>query len=286
MVEGDLKKKINYKTVGVHQQNTKKNFFYFDKMSNKFALTTVCYNSRFTLPLVIDDFLTQTSLPENTSWYVLLQNCSDEFCNKIVDLCKKRVRLVLVRFEDNLGLSKAMSYVIALTKNFEYVLNIEDDWILLHTHVPNKNWLKDCMEFMELNTHVSTLALRAYNTDAEKYQYGWTRTIPYRCHEHKDNFNYQAKMSESKVIEFKEGLTFREIPHFLFTFNPCLVRNADYHKTAYPLPVFALDQKKESHSADWGSCEALTMEKTRHLTTYYLNQGLLGHAEDWFALIR
>lgn len=231
---------------------------------------------------MLREFLRQTRIPAQTTWYFVMQNCSDAFANEILELCRNRVDVVLARFPSNLGLSKAMSCAIKLAAHAEFVLNIEDDWVLLDTHVPNDEWLQTCLTTMHTTPDLSTIFLRAYNTDLEKWQYGWTRTIPYRCHKHTDNFNFASKVAPMPRVSEQKGCSFRRIPDFLFTFNPCLVRNADYHKTAYPLPVFAQDQKAETHSADWGNCEALTMEKTRHLLTFWLNEGVFGHYEDWF----
>jgi glycosyltransferase involved in cell wall biosynthesis len=271
----------------IHQRKQKKTTQLFfgakKKMSLKIALTTITYNDRPTLPLVVKQVLAHTNV-EKVTWYILMQNCTDVFAQQIVALCENRIKLVLVRFKKNLGLSKAMSYAIKLTTEFQYVLNIEDDWVLLHKRIPDKDWLQTCIRFMDTNPCVSTIFLRAYATDREKWQYGWTRTIPYVCHKHKNNFNYAEKIQHADKISFATTVTFQHIPDFLFTFNPCFVRNLDYHRTAYPLPVFDLDQKINiSENKDWGCCEALTMEKTRHLTTYWFNEGIFGHYEDWFS---
>lgn len=246
------------------------------------AITTVTYNDRKTLPFVVAEFLHQTKVPKDTVWYFVLQNCSDAFADKIKELCREFVTCVIVRFDQNLGLSKAMSYIIKLTEAFRFTLNIEDDWVLLKERVPNLFWLENCLEVMEKEPGLSTIFLRAYNNAKEKWQYGWTRTIPYRCHKYRNNFNYEAKVNTKPKLHEKDGCFYREVENMLFTFNPCLVRNKDYQETAYPLPVFPKDQKADGQNADWGNCEALTMERTRHLLTYWLNEGVFGHHEDWF----
>jgi len=94
----------------------------------------------------------------------------------------------------------------------EYVIHLEDDWFL----VGKKNWLTTCIKFMDDNKDVSTIALRKYGSEKEKYDYGWTRTIPYVCHEHKDNFDYQNKLGVKKVVMHNNDLqVFTEIKHFL-----------------------------------------------------------------------
>jgi len=251
-------------------------------MDSTLALTTVTYNDRFTLPKVVTAFFNGTNVPAETKWYMVLQNCSDDFANEIIELCKDKITLVMIRFAKNIGLSKAMTYVIEQTKYFKYILNIEDDWILLPCQRKDKDWLTTCVSFMEEQKHTSTIFLRAYANDKEKKQYGWTRHIGYVNHCFPDNFNYCQKMKEANTTIEHKNNDFALIPKFLFTFNPCLVRNEDYHKCVYPLRQYSQDQKDPNHNGQWGYCEALAMEKTRHLYTYWFNEGIFGHHEDWF----
>lgn len=271
-------------------------------MSNdhKLALTTVTYNDRKSLLKVFRRFLsyTDTTLLPFT-WYVALQNCSDEFVQQVIDIFKEyaslstsgqlSITLVLCRFKQNIGLSKAMSYLIEKTKRFELTLNIEDDWILLDTHVPSSRWLDASVKFLDTHADASAVFLRAYAGSSDKHQYGWTRTIPYKCHEFKDNFNYEQKMKDhveivTQTLPDDVENKFQLIPDFLFTFNPVVTRNSDYHKYVYPLPKFANDQKDPQYQANWGCCEAVVMERTRKagLRTFWLNQGIFGHNEDFF----
>ena len=168
---------------------------------------------------------------------------------------------MIARFEENIGLSKAMTYLIEHTKYFVFTLNIEDDWILLDDKV-SQNWLDHSMSFLQANQD-ATVFLRAYANDKDKWQYGWTRNIPYRCHEFRDNFNYASAIERANVTIKQEENSFRLIPNFLFTFNPILVRNRDYHAHVYPIPVLSNDQKDPNFHANWGCCEALVMERTR-----------------------
>jgi hypothetical protein len=53
---------------------------------------------------------------------------------------------------------------------------------------------------------ISTIALRKYGNEREKWQYGWSRTIPYICHTHKNNFNYQSKLQDTDNPNLKRSL--------------------------------------------------------------------------------
>jgi hypothetical protein len=142
------------------------------------------------------------------------------------------------------------------------------------------------------------------------------------------------KMNKHNLVF--QDIEFQLIPNFLFSFNPSVVRNADFHKHVYPLPKFEKDQKTNSFSTNatpppiqedvtpipkkktnryyfptaaleaeqeeerqreeeekdmtrsWGSCEAMTMERTRDagLLTYWFKckeeGGIFGHHEDFF----
>lgn len=253
------------------------------------ALTTVTYNDRATLLLVIEEFLCHTKLDKPVCWYMALQNCSDAFVSRVVAQFNgaKNVTLVIARFQANIGLSKAMSYLIEQTKYFRYTLNIEDDWILLGKKQPiHPNWLAASLSFLESNPHATAVFMRAYAGAQDKRQYGWTRTIPYRNHQFRDNFNYEARMAETNDKQSHGGHVFQLIPNFLFTFNPMLVRNSDYHKHVYPIPILSNDQKDPKYQANWGCCEALVMEKTRvaGLKTYWIDTGVFGHHEDFYIL--
>ena len=137
--------------------------------------------------------------------------------------------------------------------------------------------------------HISTIGLRKYFDNDEKWHYGWTRTIPYYCHKNKDNFNYQKKMENSHQLNMN-GLKFQHVPKFLYTNNPCIRRNVDYYQCgAIPIPEFAdinINKKDWTDQQSckvpyWGFAEAITMEKTIDLITYYLEEGIFGHYEDW-----
>jgi glycosyltransferase involved in cell wall biosynthesis len=252
-----------------------------------FAITTLTYNDRSSLIKVIDS-LTKELIKTKIiiKWYLLLQHCSGGFIanvKKALSNLPDNVIYNLMIYEENLGLSHANNILIEKTKCFKYVLHVEDDWILLENRVKSNDhpsWIDMCVAYMELNKDLSTIFLRAYNNEKEKWQYGWTRTIPYVCHKHPNNFNFEAKMKDL-VPDIFSGNKFTEIPTFMFSFNPCIRRNEDYHKTVFPLVEFDKDQKDENKNIHWGWCEAVSMEKIRHLKAVWLNQGIFGHYEDW-----
>ena len=256
-------------------------------MEAKLALTTVTYNNRETLLHVVRNFLRNTILSKQTYWYMALQNCSDEFVLRLLKEFSAgnahNLTLVIARFPTNIGLSKAMTYLIEQTKYFDFTLNIEDDWILLDKCCA-QTWLDTSLTFLCTHDDASAVFLRAYANEKDKWQYGWTRNIPYRCHEYRDNFNYETGIQRENVTIEQDGMRFKFIPNFLYTFNPVIAKNKDYHRHVYPIPILTNDQKDPNFHANWGCCEALVMERTRKagLKTFWLNEGIFGHHEDFF----
>ena len=270
------------------------------------AITVLTYNNNELL------FSTLRHLVENTNFtqegvevHILAQCCYQAYIKSLESVCKaydipNKLKFILHTSNENLGVSRGGNLLYERTKHFEYVLNLEDDWVLI---TQDKDWLHKCLCRLTnsrkshlLNGEVndskplSTIALRKYGSNREKWQYGWTRTIPYRCHINEDNFNYQSKLLDTCDQQFKE------ITNFLFTFNPHIRNNKDYlDSNIFPLPEFNDgDSKVEFNengvkvhdNPNWGNCEALTMEKIRHLRTEWYNEGLFVHFDDWVDELR
>lgn len=258
------------------------------------SITFLSYNDNELLLHTMKEFFNNTKFNDiEFDVHILIQNCSRAYIMSIEALCKSYPYKIILHTEDaNLGVSKANNFLFNVTRNSKYVLHIEDDWILYQT---NPHWLHTCIQRIENNDSLSTIALRRYGTDDEKHSYGWSRNIPYMCHKYKDNFNYKDKLGDTEKEMVFDGENFisgdfTPIKHFLFTFNPAIRRNIDYIKCGvYPLPEFEdkdddieYQENKKIHNADkWGWCEAITMEKTRDLNTEMFNTGIFVHFDDW-----
>jgi len=274
-------------------------------MSDFLSITFLSYNDNPLLFSTFKQFIENTNFKNiisTTVINILVQSCSKSYVKTIENICvlynkdpSYNIKCVL-HTEENMGVSKANNYLYNLTKHFKYVLHIEDDWIIHPSKIITKDWLKLCIHFLENNEDVSTIALRAYGNSDEEYRYGWSRTIPYLCHEHKDNFNYKDKLINTKLLFSNEeelgAIRMIEIKNFLFTFNPVIRRNKDYiEKNVYPLPEYndkdeiiefkddSLYEKKHENDR-WGWCEANTMEKIRDLRTYMYENGIFYHFDD------
>lgn len=251
-----------------------------------FCVSLLTCNNRNTTEKTIGAFIENTKF-NNLDFFVYAQGCTPEYIENLQKIKHPEINFKYIIKEKNIGLTPALNELNSMVKEYKYVLFLEDDWICI---TKNKGWLKDSLQLLESNKDISTVFLRKYFDDKEKWHYGWTRTIPYHCHKHKDNFNYEKKMAGSNVV--KVGVSeFQHIPTFLFTNNPCIRRNDDYYRVgAYPFPHYDdiknnRDQwigPKTSNAPNWGWAEAVTMEKIRDLTAYYIKDGIFGHHEDFF----
>lgn len=290
--------------------------------TSTFCITTLTCNDRECLSDTIGSFFEWTDLSWLTDphgppssrpsisgpviWFIYMQGCSVEFVARtqaLVDSLTRehpgRMEFRIEQNPENLGLSKGSNRLAEMSSEFDFVLHLEDDWLCLPSSVTGvgRHWLRVCLSLMGNMAGISTLFLRKYASDQEKWQYGWRRTIPYRNHRHPDNFDYtrkiKQKIKENHVIQDIEGIGFQEIPTFLFTLNPCIRRNSDY----YSCGVFPLDEFNDRLSNRnrweqdkvvewWGYSESMAMEKIRDLCCLNVSRGIFGHYEDWIKLLQ
>jgi len=269
-------------------------------MSFLFCITTLHCNDRDTIFDVISSFCENTETTTTLSWIILAQGCSEPHLQRLREVLGSypSIRPEILVWEDNRGWSKGMNALATASKKYEYVLHLEDDWICLPGTITGvgKRWLSACLEFMDHHRDVSTLFLRKYHDAKEKWQFGWTRTIPYMCHSRPDHFHYAQKMrSTVDGVETLQGIRFQEIPDFLYSANPCLRRDADYWRVEiFPFPEFldirenvgkgktwGLTHNNHEQNQHWGFAEAFAMEKHLSLKTYNVHEGVFGHYEDW-----
>lgn len=281
----------------------------------RLALTTLVCNDRECLFVVLQSLLKGTTWPDHTTshymyhpateWVILAQGCSKGFVQRlekwIAQHTCEQLSVKLIVWAVNQGLSMGVNELAYQTEECKYVLHIEDDFALLPPDITNcdQDWLSTCCDFMDQHSDVASLFLRQYATDQEKHLYGWTRNISYRNHRFaKDNFHWSQKIKLNRCLEnplLFGGMKFEHIPHFLFTFNPVLRRNTSYEqKQVFPVPtkqdaVAGRSKEwkatREDAAPEWGHTEAMTMEKTRDLVTYNVQQGLFGHYEDWLDVL-
>lgn len=251
------------------------------------CITTITHNNKEVLIDTILSFVNNTILPNNINWYILLQGYSSQYLervNIIIDMLQKNYHINIIPLLqiNNLGLSKGFNLLVDHTKNYKYILHIEDDWITLPNI--NKRWLIDSITLLDSDNSISTILLRKYLDNNEKSKYGWNSPLNYKIFKHKNNFNYESKIKNSKIPPITINNTyFKNIPNCLFTLNPHIRRNIDYFtNNVLPLIEFNDIDIENNHPNNWGYSEAYSMEKTYNLVSYYLDNGIFSHYDDWF----
>ena len=245
------------------------------------AITVLTYNNNELLFPMLRQFIENTDIPQQTPIHILAQCCSRAYLNSLQTFIQHYTDktptyigvsdIILHTSDTNKGVGGGGNFLYEATKQFKFVLHLEDDWFLRTT---DRQWLNKCL--CRMAKGASTVALRLYGTDEEKWKYGWTRTIPYVLHKRTDNFNYQ-----SKLYDIDDSSEFKGISNFLFTFNPCVRNNRDY-ETAGIFPFYCEKYTKEHPLYGLGESEA--MEKIAHLRAEWL--GVFVHFDDWVPVLK
>jgi hypothetical protein len=252
---------------------------------DSFAIATLHCNDRMAFFEVIHTFVRQTNY-RDFRWIVLSQGCSYLHNEAIKDTFKSyNISYDIIEIEENMGWSRGLNmlYKHLQENDYKIIFHLEDDWLC--NDLSNPDWLFDCRTYLQTHQDVSTLFLRKYLSDHDKYQYGWSRNIHYRCFVHPNPFNYVEKIKNQVKEEYK-SLTFRRIPEFLYSANPTIFRLQDYlNKGVFPFPEFQdISNKQEEWSVtttedavEWGWAEAIAMEKIRDLICMNVNHGFFYH---------
>jgi hypothetical protein len=262
-----------------------------------FTIATLTCNNREVLFNVLREVLHNTdwnslaltlSIDRPIEWMIYAQGCSPEFLDRIRECFHNSpIFLRLIVNPLNEGYSRGMNNVWKNVCDNDYVLFLEDDWRLA-SDVP-ANWLSTCLQLVKERSEIDIIFLRKYLSDYEKWQYGWTRHIPYLCFEGRLRFNYEATMCSTQPFEYS-GLVFQQIPQFMYSANPCIYKVESFRRCG----VFPMHEMNDKHEVQgqwddsskvvsgefgnqWGCAEALSMEKTQDLYTLYLKDGVFYH---------
>lgn len=245
------------------------------------TIATLTCNDRESLFPTIQKIINSTNL-DGLSWTIFAQGCSDAFLEKVRSEFKgSPVTLRLFTHSENLGCSKGFNRLWTHIQDFDIALMIEDDWYLLPQE--DKEWLKTSINLMNEMPEIDIIYYRKYMTDQERWQYGWSRHIPYICFQGRLRFNYAESMKRTQPFMYKNH-TFQQIPEFMYTNNPCLFRVEAYKKRNI-FPFIEMNDKHDLHGTwtdssfvpYWGTAEALSMEKTHDCYTLYMDDGCFIH---------
>lgn len=169
---------------------------------------------------------------------------------------------VHVNIDEPNGCGQSMNWVWETTKEYEYTLMLEGDWILIPS--VHANWLNDLQTFMDNNADVSTFMLRHFMNPLECRQFCPKYVNPHLI-------ECGATMvfgGDIKDIELRRNCN--------YTNNPHLRRNKMY-ETLFPLDVsFGKDVKGTEH---WGAPEIKAESFLNDHLVAYDGLGLFVHYE-------
>jgi hypothetical protein len=97
------------------------------------AVTILTHNDNHLLFYTLKQLFSNTNFNDSKiTFFVLLQSCSKAFVKATEYLFKSncKCKYNIINEESNLGVSKANNKLAEFTKEFKYVLHLEDDWIL------------------------------------------------------------------------------------------------------------------------------------------------------------
>lgn len=158
----------------------------------------------------------------------------------------------------NLGCSSGVNVINDITKEYEYVLFLEGDWMCQNI---DKNWLRDSLDLLINHQDIDMIYLRMFENS-------------YKIRHH----GAQWAMKGQSLQQLNTWI-FRTILEPVYTNNPMLRRNKRFFDTGIlPLPEVA----NETHdSVDWGKPE-LDIEHAPEgvLNAVYYRYGIFMHY-DW-----
>lgn len=238
----------------------------------KFCISTLTHNDvnrDLYLELTITNFLENTII-ENIDWYILINGKSDLIEEKLKILIEKykNINFITIKSDINLGVGTGINLLNTYTENYEYVLFIEGDWLLLDEKSTNfnKNWLNECLIFLETNNDIDQIYLRKYLNDIDDRQFG---------------YGYWIK--NENILKIENDFLFLKEKDY--TNNPTLRRN----KSFYELNIFPLNEYFDEDNnpteikglRDWGQAEINVGENGKKLKTVYLLFGVFVHIDNY-----
>lgn len=213
----------------------------------KTAIAILTHNApdrAMALKYCLGNLITYSNL-RNFDIHLFLDGVNQEIEDVVMQYLKKQDREnfancfnVHINVDEPNGCGQSMNWVWETTKDYEYTLMLEGDWILMPS--VHANWLNDLQSFMDNNVDVSTFMLRHFMNPLECRQFGPRYMDP-------RNVECYASMifdNDIKDIELRKNCN--------YTNNPHLRRNKMY-KNIFPLDVsLGKDVKGTEH---WGAPE-------------------------------
>lgn len=236
-------------------------------MSNdkRFAIAILTHNEADRADALLRTFI---ALVNNTTYgnvipcYIFVNGSNsdiDTVVSHIMNAYSNAFDFTVAKCTDNNGCSFGVNEVNYMVKDYEYVLFLEGDWVLLN-NTPKK-WLENCLHHLDTNPNVDQIYLRRITSSLECRQFYGT---PYMV---------DGSMHENHRVFSKSHM-------HIYTNNPVIRRNkAFYDKGVLPLPYIENETK---HSENWGLAE-IQHENKAELNSDIYRRGIFVHIfPQWF----
>lgn len=163
---------------------------------------------------------------------------------------------------ENIGVGAGINFLNSLSKEYEYVLFIEGDWMAIDE--VNPKWLYEAIQLLDKNKDVDQVFLRRYLDDVEDRINGMQEWI------NKDSFKEKITRNNSTFVLLEKGV---------YTNNPVLRRQQSlFNKNIFPLKEFYDKKGKPAElkgNPDWGQAELQATHT--HLRSFYEWPGIFKH---------
>jgi hypothetical protein len=251
-------------------------------MNKKFCMQTLTHSSNMRgeyLKQTVFSFLNNTEIPSticNTNgkldWFIRVNGMDDEMNESLNYLIYNYSNVVnfSIHIGDNIGVGVGINFLNNLSKDYEYVLLLEGDWICDGEDNTNvgRNWLDSSIKLLDSNPNMHQVFLRRYTSDLEDRQHGMSEWI------HSENILDEIILDD---------ITFIHLKHHCYTNNPTIRRL----KTYFDLQIFPLTEYYDTKGTptetkdheDWGKAELEAYYKPSHLGTYWLWFGKFVHID-------
>lgn len=208
---------------------------------------------------------------EGFEWFVLINIPSDETRQVIEDAQSTYPQITWhVHYSDiNLGPGGGINRLNELSKNYEYSLFLEGDWVTVPNNISgaSNHWIQNSIKLLKEYPHIDQVQFRRYLNDADDRAYGFSDWI--------------VRENVEGVVD--NGDTFYLLKNRQYVNTPTLRRMSTY----YDKGIFPLDEFYDEHGnptefkghENWGWAEINAASK--EMTGAWLEFGNFVHFENW-----
>jgi len=241
---------------------------------NNFCICTLTHHQDdrpLALKYTIDTFLNNWN-GSSFEWFILV-NVSNSKMDEVLEYIQSEypdIKWNIHINNVNTGPGVGINKLNRLSKNYEYSLFIEGDWITIPNWVSgmSNEWVQNSIKLFEEYPELDQIQYRRYLDDTDDRQYEYTRMFI--------NKNI-------KEVKFN-GDTFLILHRGRYVNTPSMRRMSSfYEKEVFPLDEFYDDAGNPTEikgNSDWGMSEINATKKKLNIAL--LEYGNFLHFENWF----